>query len=173
MRRRRNRHIVAAQIYPYRKAFGVNIWKMSQYILFPPVGDVEQYKLVPRLFHLRIDGPCYNISRGQSVTLIILMHEFFAVLPPEHTAETADSLGNQKSRVLARVMQCCGVKLHKLHVPDLPFGPINHGNTVARSNDGVSRTRIDVSCTTGRRSEEHTSELQSRENLVCRLLLEK
>src|SRR6266511_3101886 len=25
----------------------------------------------------------------------------------------------------------------------------------------------------GRRSEEHTSELQSRENLVCRLLLEK
>src|SRR5436309_9742202 len=27
--------------------------------------------------------------------------------------------------------------------------------------------------TVGRRSEEHTSELQSRENLVCRLLLEK
>src|SRR5690606_40995435 len=27
--------------------------------------------------------------------------------------------------------------------------------------------------TTGARSEEHTSELQSRENLVCRLLLEK
>src|SRR5690606_41249062 len=27
--------------------------------------------------------------------------------------------------------------------------------------------------TTGGRSEEHTSELQSRENLVCRLLLEK
>src|SRR5436309_8090652 len=27
--------------------------------------------------------------------------------------------------------------------------------------------------TAGRRSEEHTSELQSRENLVCRLLLEK
>src|SRR5690606_41914009 len=29
------------------------------------------------------------------------------------------------------------------------------------------------SCPTGPRSEEHTSELQSRENLVCRLLLEK
>src|SRR5436309_6668587 len=28
-------------------------------------------------------------------------------------------------------------------------------------------------CTTPTRSEEHTSELQSRENLVCRLLLEK
>src|SRR5690606_41848586 len=29
------------------------------------------------------------------------------------------------------------------------------------------------SCATSPRSEEHTSELQSRENLVCRLLLEK
>src|SRR5690606_41756169 len=29
------------------------------------------------------------------------------------------------------------------------------------------------SCARGGRSEEHTSELQSRENLVCRLLLEK
>src|SRR5690606_40113486 len=28
-------------------------------------------------------------------------------------------------------------------------------------------------CSPNRRSEEHTSELQSRENLVCRLLLEK
>src|SRR5690606_41934330 len=33
---------------------------------------------------------------------------------------------------------------------------------------GLARTRV-ATC----RSEEHTSELQSRENLVCRLLLEK
>src|SRR5690606_40262710 len=35
-----------------------------------------------------------------------------------------------------------------------------------REQDGAERP-------SGRRSEEHTSELQSRENLVCRLLLEK
>src|SRR5690606_39884362 len=34
----------------------------------------------------------------------------------------------------------------------------------------IIRARIEVN---GSRSEEHTSELQSRENLVCRLLLEK
>src|SRR5436309_10315686 len=33
--------------------------------------------------------------------------------------------------------------------------------------------RLRVGLFDGRRSEEHTSELQSRENLVCRLLLEK
>src|SRR5690606_39336432 len=32
---------------------------------------------------------------------------------------------------------------------------------------------VALRCIGGQRSEEHTSELQSRENLVCRLLLEK
>src|SRR5436309_11855905 len=35
------------------------------------------------------------------------------------------------------------------------------------------RDRVDAHGDAGLRSEEHTSELQSRENLVCRLLLEK
>src|SRR5215475_8515510 len=39
--------------------------------------------------------------------------------------------------------------------------------------DGVLVDRVDWSGTGTTRSEEHTSELQSRENLVCRLLLEK
>src|SRR5690606_41275984 len=37
----------------------------------------------------------------------------------------------------------------------------------------VLRARWERRAQTGERSEEHTSELQSRENLVCRLLLEK
>src|SRR5690606_40205714 len=36
-----------------------------------------------------------------------------------------------------------------------------------------SPVKILISCFSPPRSEEHTSELQSRENLVCRLLLEK
>src|SRR5690606_39781621 len=37
----------------------------------------------------------------------------------------------------------------------------------------LNRAGIKALCVVGERSEEHTSELQSRENLVCRLLLEK
>src|SRR3712207_8980203 len=33
--------------------------------------------------------------------------------------------------------------------------------------------RVNIACSGGQRSEEHTSELQSRQYLVCRLLLEK
>src|SRR5690606_41993221 len=38
---------------------------------------------------------------------------------------------------------------------------------------GVGTTATTTRCPSRSRSEEHTSELQSRENLVCRLLLEK
>src|SRR5690606_41511091 len=46
--------------------------------------------------------------------------------------------------------------------------------TAATHATGSPTTRADANATTWHsRSEEHTSELQSRENLVCRLLLEK
>src|SRR3712207_8484131 len=44
------------------------------------------------------------------------------------------------------------------------------GNRPARKPGGVGRAH---QAPLGRRSEEHTSELQSRQYLVCRLLLEK
>src|SRR5690606_40756390 len=47
-------------------------------------------------------------------------------------------------------------------------GPAGTPEPRGRSRDGVGRWLVRRG-----RSEEHTSELQSRENLVCRLLLEK
>src|SRR5690606_41685701 len=44
------------------------------------------------------------------------------------------------------------------------------GHAVSRRLPTIHGTRLEDA---GPRSEEHTSELQSRENLVCRLLLEK
>src|SRR5438874_2910972 len=43
-------------------------------------------------------------------------------------------------------------------------------SNVHRSDKTCRRTSVDIRCL---RSEEHTSELQSRRDLVCRLLLEK
>src|SRR5690606_42134066 len=50
--------------------------------------------------------------------------------------------------------------------------PAMGGSGSSSGSRGCSTTPIPGRTTT-RRSEEHTSELQSRENLVCRLLLEK
>src|SRR5215475_9506602 len=44
---------------------------------------------------------------------------------------------------------------------------------VRRDQAGSAVATAEASLRAARRSEEHTSELQSRENLVCRLLLEK
>src|SRR5690606_5674328 len=54
-------------------------------------------------------------------------------------------------------------------------GPAGGGRHGAGGRPGISpKTAPDKSGQTGSgRTEEHTSELQSRENIVCRLLLEK
>src|SRR5690606_40281504 len=51
----------------------------------------------------------------------------------------------------------------------IPVSSSHVGSRNPASRSGSSR----ISAPNGSRSEEHTSELQSRENLVCRLLLEK
>src|SRR5436309_13272687 len=45
--------------------------------------------------------------------------------------------------------------------------------TIGQSHAAAAKAGVDSLTRTLARSEEHTSELQSRENLVCRLLLEK
>src|SRR2546430_13177300 len=56
--------------------------------------------------------------------------------------------------------------------PSTPWHP-SCSNSTPGDNIGRERARIPITNTTRRRSEEHTSELQSQSNLVCRLLLEK
>src|SRR3712207_7124218 len=53
------------------------------------------------------------------------------------------------------------------HVVEQAAGPLD--DVQVAIGDGIEASRVDH----GARSEEHTSELQSRQYLVCRLLLEK
>src|SRR2546430_16043078 len=58
----------------------------------------------------------------------------------------------------------------------LPISRMRSTNTPTDTMTNASRVPIDTrlpASRTVRRSEEHTSELQSQSNLVCRLLLEK
>src|SRR2546430_15563159 len=56
---------------------------------------------------------------------------------------------------------------------DAPLGQIDcHGRWALRCNL-ASRRGTCTACLRTKRSEEHTSEIQSQSNLVCRLLLEK
>src|SRR5438270_9180865 len=51
--------------------------------------------------------------------------------------------------------------------------PVVRRNPVGRLTAGHRKVHADLDQGGGARSEEHTSELQSQSNLVCRLLLEK
>src|SRR2546422_8516587 len=74
------------------------------------------------------------------------------------------------------VAPCVGAGIHPGHV-DGAEGQARRGvhardQAVRSAVSAVDMTRVDA-CTDAWRSEEHTSELQSRLHLVCRLLLEK
>src|SRR5438445_8352422 len=72
---------------------------------------------------------------------------------------------NQPAEILAR---------HILIMPDLSADQIAIARRSADSvHDALAHSRAASFDTLARRSEEHTSELQSRQYLVCRLLLEK
>src|SRR5260370_14073862 len=51
--------------------------------------------------------------------------------------------------------------------------PADRSSSAAQPSDSVPWTGTAARCCSAHRSEEHTSELQSHLNLVCRLLLEK
>src|SRR5690606_41902415 len=60
--------------------------------------------------------------------------------------------------------------IHALGRESKAAWPVEGRQFRAAGGGGTNRSRIGAGSS---RSEEHTSELQSRENLVCRLLLEK
>src|SRR5690606_40106510 len=75
-----------------------------------------------------------------------------------------------------------GVRFHALHDQVAPLrdlgvlGAAQHhlDRLAAAADQAAAHARLRLDATErAERSEEHTSELQSRENLVCRLLLEK
>src|SRR2546430_14653328 len=59
----------------------------------------------------------------------------------------------------------------------LPISRMRHGRAISRHDGSFRRFNMPKGCDNAPRrslrSEEHTSELQSQSNLVCRLLLEK
>src|SRR3989449_1637280 len=104
------------------------------------------------------------------------------VWPPGPAASQQAAASSNRTRVAARRMfnSRCVVsggatppgpcRLHRLDPPAAPEIP--RGAPATWVSASGSRTGAG-SCPTGPRSEEHTSELQSRLHLVCRLLLEK
>src|SRR5690606_41531090 len=64
-------------------------------------------------------------------------------------------------------------RTRSINCPDRSSAAIVFSNVGDAEDDAIFSVSSSCSFIPASRSEEHTSELQSRENLVCRLLLEK
>src|SRR5690606_42111366 len=106
--------------------------------------------------------------------VVLLFFRFVGPSPPRlyplslHDALPISSIGRSTLRRLSRGRRGC-----------VPTVSTTGSETAAGSNAGFassagsSNAELPEVSLVVNRSEEHTSELQSRENLVCRLLLEK
>src|SRR3712207_8753613 len=65
------------------------------------------------------------------------------------------------------------VPVARAKVTSVRFTELSISSTHMNTTMALRRTRTPTAPMVNRRSEEHTSELQSRQYLVCRLLLEK
>src|SRR5690606_40799691 len=101
-----------------------------------------------------------DVDSGRARLAPCVMSYLFSEAPPPavYTLSLHDALPISWSRVLATSSRWTSPRIFQ----PSPSGLIN---SVARAGS--------CSSAISPRSEEHTSELQSRENLVCRLLLEK
>src|SRR2546427_2322974 len=66
-----------------------------------------------------------------------------------------------------------GTRKSLLHVAGVTGDPLQPGDRETVTDEGRQRDDAAIGLLGEARSEEHTSELQSQSNLVCRLLLEK
>src|SRR5207302_11300284 len=97
------------------------------------------------------------------------LSRFFSILtrpPPRSTLFPYTTLFRSRA---GRAGRLAGARVRCGRAQDHAFF-FEAGGTAARTS-ACQQERVDL-CASAR-SEEHTSELQSRENLVCRLLLEK
>src|SRR3712207_7118041 len=90
--------------------------------------------------------------------------------PPRSTLFPYTTLFRSPGDSLTRVCELLGVPLdHSLRSDSMPFWDRGRWKPIQEFYAGASKQGL-KRCI---RSEEHTSELQSRQYLVCRLLLEK
>src|SRR3712207_7207201 len=74
---------------------------------------------------------------------------------------------------LFRSHEICGHERHRHPLLRGPGTVVDHGPKLPTTTDNSRAVRPGQAGNSAGRSEEHTSELQSRQYLVCRLLLEK
>src|SRR5207302_9861510 len=94
--------------------------------------------------------------------------------PPSFpTRRSSDLTPQEVSELLARITVVGKTEVNKVYDPACGSGSLllKFAKVLGRENVRLGFFGQEVNLTT--RSEEHTSELQSREKLVCRLLLEK
>src|SRR5699024_9139641 len=116
----------------------------------------RQEIIIAKVVRFELDRP---------IMAIVSRQEAHVELPVDTTIITGLSKGDKPELVVQKATE---LGVHHIIIVETAWSVVHWGQKAAKKI-----TRLNKIATSAARSEEHTSELQSRFDLVCRLLLEK
>ena len=147
---RTNRDILLGDVDADAQTLGVDIREVTLGLLWILMGYIETDMIQSVNLHLLIDGTSHDVTRSQTQSLIIFLHETFAVRQTQNAAITTHSLGDEEGRMgFARMIKSGWVELDKLHVGHGTLGTVNHRLAITSSDDRVGGSLINSTASTG------------------------
>ena len=141
MRRRGDGNPLARDVDADGKALFIDVGEVAPHGIGVLVGHIEIDEILAPLGHLAVNGAGRNVARSQRAHGVIAVHELLAVLQPQDGPETAHRLGDEEVGFLAGMVERGRMELDELHVFGDRFGPVAHGDAVARGDFRIARDR--------------------------------
>ena len=147
---RTNRDILLGDVDADAQTLGVDIREVTLGLLWILMGYIETDMIQSVNLHLFIDGTSHDVTRSQTQSLIIFLHETFAVRQTQDATISTHSLGDEEGRMsLARMIKSGWVELDKLHVGYSSLGTVYHRLAITCSDDRVGGSLINGTTSAG------------------------
>ena len=150
-----------------RKTFFIDAGKMLFCFCCILVCDIEKNMFITPLLHLTVNGTGHDVAWCERAATVVFMHELLSINCLQDTTIATHRLGDQKGGTCTWMIECCGMKLHKLHTLDLSLGTGYHRNSITCSNQGIGSGLVYRSDAAG---SHHGNACKERINLVGLLI---
>ena len=133
------------------EALRVDVREMALDVLRRAARKINEHVRLAEALHFAVDGARHDIARGEGVQRMHLVHEFFALVVLEDSAESAYRFRNQEGLLEARGVKARGVELHEFDILECRTCACRNRHAVTAAVVRADGVLPDSACTAGRK----------------------